>query len=115
MEDTRVLEDSTPVTDPDVIERLVLQELHQNGCITDSVVFARTHRIQHKDLVSELNSLAAHELVALKNILIQTTELTEEGEEVLVHGSPEFRLWALVGENGVLKVEAEVRAPPIAT
>lgn len=93
------------------LEQLVLRALDADGEIEDSLAFAQKNQVDHNELVSELNSLASYELVALKNVLKETTELTEEGEEVINHGSPEFRLWSLVGEAGVLKADAEVVRP----
>ena len=93
------------------LEQLVLRALEAQQVIPDSLVFAQSHGVDHGELVGELNKLASYGLVVLEVVQRETTELTEEGEEVVRLGSPEFRVWAVVGEAGITKEEAQVKQP----
>ena len=93
------------------LEQLVLRTLEAQQVIPDSLVFAQSHGVDHGELVGELNKLASYGLVVLEVVQRETTELTEEGEEVVRLGSPEFRVWAVVGEAGITKEEAQVKQP----
>uniref|UniRef100_A0A915ML41 phenylalanine--tRNA ligase n=1 Tax=Meloidogyne javanica TaxID=6303 RepID=A0A915ML41_MELJA len=60
--------------------------------------------IDHQKIVGGIKSLQSHEeLVDVKEIKISKLQLTPEGEQVLAEGSHEYRVFDLVGEQGVPK------------
>ncbi|CAK5074747.1 unnamed protein product [Meloidogyne enterolobii] len=60
--------------------------------------------IDHQKIVGAIKSLQSHEeLVDVKEIKISKLQLTPEGEQVLAEGSHEYRVFDLVGEQGVPK------------
>uniref|UniRef100_A0A915LVN2 phenylalanine--tRNA ligase n=1 Tax=Meloidogyne javanica TaxID=6303 RepID=A0A915LVN2_MELJA len=66
--------------------------------------------IDHQKVVGAIKSLQSHEeLVDVKEIKISKLQLTPEGEQVLAEGSHEYRVFDLVGEQGVPKAIIDVR------
>ncbi|KAF7638886.1 AA_TRNA_LIGASE_II domain-containing protein [Meloidogyne graminicola] len=60
--------------------------------------------IDHQKLVGAIKSLQSHDgLIDVKDTKISKLQLTAEGEQVLADGSHEYRVYDLVGEQGVPK------------
>ncbi len=89
------------------MDKQVLSTLAQST-IENSVDFAHVHGYDHNQLVSALNSLAAHDVISLTVLEKKETKLTELGEEVIANGSPEVQLWHTIPEEGKLKAEVDV-------
>ncbi|KAM3569224.1 hypothetical protein VYU27_008669, partial [Nannochloropsis oceanica] len=82
-------------------ESTLLQLLAQEQRkVTDSFAFAATHKADHQALIGLLNSLAGDGLLELSPRQTNLLELTEEGQKVLVEGSPEARVFAAIPAEG---------------
>jgi hypothetical protein len=77
------------------LEEQIVHTIDKEDSISDSGDWASKNSIQHNDaLVGAIKSLEALELIVTSKIERQSTNLTNEGQHVLKHGSPEHRLWS---------------------
>lgn len=91
------------------VESLVLSELAKNSEIVDSFEFSRVHSVEHNELVGHLKSLSMDGFVVLNQLERKQWVLTSEGQDYLSHGTPEFRLYQLIPEEGIQKDVLTVR------
>jgi hypothetical protein len=98
-----------------VIEKRLLQALDATGRVSNSLDFAQQQQVDHAVVVSVLKKLESHEVINAVVVEVSSTELTKEGQEVVLEGSPEARLFAAIDpEAGTPKADTEVRplGPP---
>ena len=87
------------MADPSLaVEQAVLTTLAA-APIADSVEFAAQCNVDHERLVGVLNSLSADNYVALQPKARSVVTLTDDGEDYLAHGSPEYRVHAAVAAS----------------
>ena len=92
------------------MEGEILSELHAKNLIEDSYEFAHGRGVEHTALVGHLKSLAMDEYVVLSQLERKQWVLTNEGQEYLQQGTPEYRLFKLIpADTGVSKEELSVK------
>merc|ERR1711977_294577 len=75
------------------LESFVLSTLGASDVIPDSLAFAVSHSLDHKQVTSVLRSLAAAELVSIKETQNVKWTLTDEGKEYVKAGAtPEVQV-----------------------
>ena len=82
------------------LQNKILQKLNELGTIENSETLESELNIDHDKLESLLKSLVVDFYIDLKPIKRKELKLTEEGEECLEKGTPEFRIFQLL-EPGV--------------
>ena len=87
------------------IEPLLLSELNAKGSIEDSAEYSSRLSIEHTELVGLLKSLAMDEYVILTQLEKKQWILTKEGLEYVSLGTPEYRLFSVISDKGMLKDE----------
>ena len=84
----------------------ILSEL-QNGPIESTLEFCTKNSIQHNSLVGCLLSLNSTEYIILENKEDKCWVLTEEGKKYVENGTPEYRIFRGIPEEGITKVDLE--------
>ena len=92
----------------EAIEALVLSALGAADIIEDSYAFASANNIDHQALVGVQKSLLGDAYTAEEPLSTTLWSLTSEGEEFLVNGSPEFRVYQTIAasEGGSMDMTA---------
>lgn len=89
-------------TQKNMIQKMVLETLQSFEKIEDGYIFAVKNKLNYQELVSIIKSLEANLVISLDNKFVhQEITLTDEGRDILQNGSPEYRLFSLVGPEGV--------------
>lgn len=100
------------------IESLILHALDTsaNQSIADTWLFAESHHIDHQAVVGAVKSLLVDRYVVDEALTTTFWTLTEEGQEILSKGSPEFQVYSLVpsGTNGIALTELQSKLGDVA-
>lgn len=91
------------------VEALILKQLVEKPMIEDSFEFSKLHAIGHTELVGHLKSLAMDEYVILNQLEKKEWVLTGEGLDYVTNGTPEYRLYHLIPEEGIAKDHLTVK------
>ncbi|EGR29197.1 phenylalanyl-tRNA alpha subunit, putative [Ichthyophthirius multifiliis] len=87
------------------LETLILSELNTNNTILNSKAFSDLQNIPHQEIIGILTSLSSEEYVVLINQEQKQWVLSSEGEENVSLGTPEFRLYQGIPDQGINKDE----------
>jgi phenylalanyl-tRNA synthetase alpha chain len=86
------------------MQKLVLETLQNQNKIDDGYIFAVQNNFDYQELVGILKSLEANLVVVAGDKFVHNIlRLTDEGQDILKNGSPEFRLYTLVPPEGTTR------------
>ena len=92
------------------IQHLVLQRLQNDNPILDSSVLTfEGNPIDPQELLGVLKRLSSHEMVEYSTTETEGLSLTDEGKDILVHGSHEVKVFNLVSEVGTPTSELQAK------
>lgn len=81
------------------ISNQIIAELESNNSIDSSLAWSNKNNFQHNITVGVIKSLTYRKIVNSEPFTSVQHELTEEGVQTLEKGSPEARLWELLGDK----------------
>lgn len=87
------------------VEGLLLSSLEKEGVIADSWDFALIHSIDHQNLIGVMKSLLVDSYVSDEPITSMFWTLTDEGNDIVKKGSPEFQVFNMVPSDGIAVAE----------
>ncbi|KAJ5075356.1 phenylalanine--tRNA ligase alpha subunit [Anaeramoeba ignava] len=96
------------------IKQKIIDELNESNEITNSRQFAIKIGKEHEEVVAELNSLHAYEILLPEVIQEDIWEPTQEGQDYIEKGSPEVIFFNSIPQNGIALSELQKTLGPIA-
>ncbi|MES1921826.1 hypothetical protein MHBO_003362, partial [Bonamia ostreae] len=87
-----------------IIETAIIKTLQKSESV-DSLKFSKENNFDHNNVVSTIKSMEAKDTIKLELIKLEKTILTDMANYILENGSPEFLVFHLIPENGILKEE----------
>jgi phenylalanyl-tRNA synthetase alpha chain len=95
------------------IEQLLLSTLDAHEVIVDTWAFALANGLDHQAVVGALKSLLVDSYVIEEPLSATLWTLTDEGKDIVNHGSPEYQVFAAVpaGEAGKSMTELQKELP----
>ena len=82
----------------DAIERALLRALSSRASANTSAL-AREFECEHSDVIAVTQRLAGCGMVRARAVERAKATVTEEGEDAIARGTPEYRAWCAIGED----------------
>lgn len=92
----------------EITEKL-FETLEKEDSIESSYEWSNKHNVKHDVVEGVLRSLAYRQVVALEQKTTNYLKLSAEGKAALTQGTPEFRLWEMLGNEQLDLAECEKR------
>lgn len=94
-------------------DQYLVDYLAEAGQIDDSRAFCEEKGFDHDVFVGTMNSLLSLSYITSAKSATAKSVLTDEGAAVVAEGSPEYRLYLALPEEGAVPIkELSVRLPP---
>src|SRR5690242_12260381 len=92
------------------LQQLVLEHLRNENPIADSSLLKLGgNSVDSQDLLGVLKRLASHEMVEYTSTESEGFSITDEGRDILDHGSHEVKVFNLVSEAGTPTSEVQAK------
>lgn len=96
------------------VEQLILTSLTNQGCITDTWVFALHHQLDHQVVIGAVKSLLVDTYVVDEPMSTICWSTTDSGKEILARGSPEYQVFVSIPPTGISPVELNAKLGEVA-